>query len=121
MKKVMIMVLIALLFLAFVDAHADDVVGGPVKKLGRGFANLVTSPFYVFKGMGDTAKKNGWMAGATWGLLEGAVNLVKRASVGAYEIVTFPVPLPANYEPILKDPEFFTDNKDRRLSIYRTK
>ena len=30
-----------------------------------------------------------------------------RAVVGAYEVVTFPIPLPSDYEPILTDPEFF--------------
>ena len=119
MKKVVALLIIAILLFAC-SANADDLAKGPVKKLGRGIANIFGSPFYFIKGIGDTVDKNGWMAGMTWGVFNGTVEVVKRVSVGAYEVATFPVPVPENYKPILEEPEFFTDKKDKRLSIYRS-
>ncbi len=109
MKNLVVVLLVMGLFFSFTLAvHAN----GPVKKLGRGAANVVTSPFELTKCMGDTKAEKGVFAGLTWGVLKGAVNIVKRAVVGVYEIATFPIPLPKDYEPILEDPEFFLQ-KDR--------
>ncbi len=119
MKKVVALLIIAIFFFTCA-ANADDLAAGPVKKLGRGIGNIFASPFYFIKGMGDTVEKNGWLAGMTWGVLNGTVEVVKRVSVGAYEVVTFPVPIPGEYKPILENPEFFTFKLDKRLSVYRT-
>lgn len=35
-------------------------------------------------------------------MVYGAGNMVKRILVGAYEIVTFPIPLPKEYKPVLE-------------------
>ena len=103
-------VLLAIIFILSVPAaHAEN---GPVKKLGRGLANVVTCPFEIFKGMGDANAKDGIFAGLTWGVLKGTVDTVKRGVVGVYEMATFPVPIPADYDPILEDPEFFLEKKD---------
>ena len=40
------------------------------------------------------------------GVLKGVGMSCLRLGVGAYEIVTFPFPMPKDYAPILKDPEF---------------
>ena len=106
-KAIALSIIIGLLFLSASSAYAL----GPVEKLGRGLANVATSPFEVTKGMGDVSAEKGPFAGLTWGLLEGTVNLVKRAVVGVYEIGTFPVPFPKDYEPILEDPEFFLQKR----------
>ncbi len=109
-----IFIIICFVLSAALPVHAD----GPVKKLGRGVANVVTSPLEVPKGMGDVNETDGIFAGATWGVFKGAVDCVKRAVVGVYEIATFPVPVPKDYEPILDDPEFFLDKKQRNVSDY---
>ena len=95
--------IVGLVFTFALPVHAN----GPMKKLSRGVANVVTSPFELPKGMGDTKAEKGIFAGLTWGIVQGTVNIVKRAVVGVYEIATFPIPLPKDYEPILEDPEFF--------------
>jgi len=108
MKRFIVFLLIVgLVFSLTAPAYAD----GPVKKLGRGVANVVTSPFEIFKGMGDTTDEQGIFAGLTWGLFQGTVNLVKRAAVGVFEIATFPIPIPEDYGPILTDPEFFLEDR----------
>jgi len=108
MKKLMILMVVAALALSVaMPAHADNAVD----KLGRGLANVLTSPIEVVQGMSDVNAENGMVAGATIGTLQGTVNLVKRACVGVFEIVTFPIPIPENYGPILTEPEFFLDKE----------
>ena len=106
MRSAVSVILALVLVLASTGAtFADD--NGPVKKLGRGLANAVTCPVGLFQGMKDVDDESGPIAAATWGVLTGVVNVVKRAVVGVYETVTFPVPAPAGYKPILTDPEFY--------------
>ena len=94
-------------------AASHETTYRPMQKLGRGVANVVTSPFELPKGMGDASAERGAFAGLTWGILQGTVNIVKRAAVGVYEIATFPLPIPKNYEPILEEPEFFLQKRTR--------
>ena len=104
MKKfVFCVIVLVMIFSLAGETYADS----PVTKLGRGIANVLTSPFELTKGMGDATRENGIFSGLTVGLLQGTVNIIKRAAVGVYEIGTFPIPLPENYAPILDNPEFF--------------
>ncbi|MGB2600124.1 MAG: exosortase system-associated protein, TIGR04073 family [Candidatus Omnitrophota bacterium] len=108
MKKLISLLVVAgLIFSVPVCAHADDITKGPIEKLGRGVANVLTCPFELTKGIGDIKDEYGMFAGLTWGILQGTYNIVKRAVVGVYEIATFPIPFPSDYKPILTDPEFF--------------
>lgn len=81
--------------------------GTPFRKLGRGVCNVALCPLEIAKGISDANIESGYFAAVSWGLLQGVFNTAVRCIVGAYEIVTFPVPLPKDYEPILKNPEFF--------------
>ncbi|MDD5634052.1 MAG: exosortase system-associated protein, TIGR04073 family [Candidatus Omnitrophica bacterium] len=82
---------------------------GPMDKLGRGVANVLTSTFEVPERMGRETDENGIFAGSTVGLFKGVVETVKRLVVGEYETATFYAPVPCGYKPILTDPEFFMD------------
>ncbi|MEA3489684.1 MAG: exosortase system-associated protein, TIGR04073 family [Candidatus Omnitrophota bacterium] len=101
----------AIAIILIISVAAPVYANGPIKKLGRGVANVVTCPFELPKGMGDAKEDKGIFAGLTWGIFEGTVNVVKRAVVGVYEIVTFPLPVPGDYEPIMEDPEFFLEKE----------
>ena len=103
MKKVFICILIALVLLASTDLFAQTTL----KKLGRGCANILTCPFEVPYRMGKANEDSGPFAALTWGLFEGIIKTCVRGVVGVYEVVTSPVPLPADYRPILTDPEYF--------------
>jgi putative exosortase-associated protein (TIGR04073 family) len=81
------------------------------KKLGRGVCNLATFPFELTNQIGRTNNSDGAMAALTWGIIKGVGMTGFRALVGAYEVVTFPFPIPGNYDPILTDPEFFFDGE----------
>ncbi len=79
--------------------------GTPLRKLQRGFLNVVLCPFDISNELSkevrnDTAPPS-WVAG----LGRGSIYAVGRALVGVYEMVTFPIPYPANYKPVLQ-PEF---------------
>lgn len=84
---------------------------GAWKKLGRGFCNLVTFPFELPNQISRVNNSDGPMAAFTWGLIKGVGMTCFRALVGAYEVISFPVGIPADYQPILTDPEFFFDGE----------
>ena len=121
-----------LLSLTIVSAAAALTVGcaGPSHKLGRGVAN-VTEPFRMGelrRTMEQTYLTEGPDVAYTAGFFHGVGKTVCRTVVGAYEIVTFPIPdhgsdgygpvlYPANpvypdsYTPkILDDPMFHADS-----------
>ncbi len=99
-KKILLIVLTGSLLGASAVYAGDN----PGSKLGRGLTNVVTSPLeYILQTVklakdhdGATAVFGGW-ANGTW-------FMIQRVCVGVYEIVTFPVPLPAKYGPVL-DPD----------------
>lgn len=89
----------------------DDFKGDCLQKLGRGFSNCLTFVMEIPNQISNVNKANGPLVGFTWGLLKGVGMSGVRAAVGIYEIVTFPLPCPAGYAPILTDPEYFFADK----------
>ena len=108
-KLVSMLIVVSFIFCVPAVAGADEDTDGPLKKLGRGIANAVTCPLELPKGMEDAKQENGWFAALSWGILMGTYNTAKRFVVGLYEVVSFPIPFPADYKPILTDPEFMWD------------
>ncbi|MGB2662222.1 MAG: exosortase system-associated protein, TIGR04073 family [Candidatus Omnitrophota bacterium] len=107
MKKFVAVVIIAgLLFSFAVQSYAD----GPMDKLKRGATNLALSPLELPNAVWsdwEMGTAEAFFEGATWGVLQGVFNIAKRAVVGTFEIITFPVPFPKDYKPILDEPAFF--------------
>lgn len=88
-----------------------DTLRGIGAKLVRGVANTATGWVEIPKQITLTWQENGPGPACSWGLVKGIGFAVARTAVGAYEIVTFPAPLPDGYRPIL-DPEYvFADFK----------
>jgi putative exosortase-associated protein (TIGR04073 family) len=79
--------------------------GSMGRKLQRGFLNIALSPIEISNELAKETKNDGmppsWLTGAG----RGAIYMLGRALVGAYEIVTFAVPCPAGYKPVIQ-PEF---------------
>ncbi len=86
-----------------VQAEMDG--GKAFTKLSRGVVNLFTGWVEIPKRIQETTQDSGAAAGFTWGLLRGIGHGFIRTAGGAYEIVTFPFPAPADYEPLLQ-PEY---------------
>ena len=103
MKKVIIFVIIIFVLFASNATFADTIL----KKLGRGAANILTSPVEIVYRVGEVNNESGPVAAFTWGVINGVYRMCMRAVVGVYEVVTFPIPLPKDYKPIIDDPEFF--------------
>jgi putative exosortase-associated protein (TIGR04073 family) len=72
---------------------------------------MATFPLELPSQISKTNVTDGPMAAFTWGLLKGVGMTGFRALVGVYETVTFPMPIPERYEPILTDPEFFFEDQ----------
>ena len=77
----------------------------PFIKLGRGVLNLGSGwlefPLQIYR----TGTRDGWVAGTLLGPINGFGMFIVRTVGGAYEILTFPLPLPPGYQPMFQ-PEF---------------
>ena len=106
MKKSIIFVTILAVLLVSGTACADNAL----KKLGRGITNVLTCPFEILYRIGEANEESGPLAAMTWGILDGFWRMGVRGVAGAYEVVTFPLPWPNSYGPIVDDPEFFLED-----------
>jgi len=89
----------------------DETTGGPsyvsgsLGKLGRGIANIATCPIELPRTIEKVSLKDGYVAGATVGILQGVWRTVLRGVVGVFEVVTFPAEIPEGFKPLIT-PEF---------------
>ena len=74
-------------------------------KLFRGVANLTTGWMEIPKQMIQTSNEKGFWKGISWGFAKGLGWAMGRTATGAYEIVTFPFPIPEDYHPVIH-PEY---------------
>ena len=102
-RSALILMVVALVIGAAVPAYCDDMG----KKLGRGVCNILTCPAEIPEQIKRVSNSDGPAAAMTWGLVKGASMTVVRLVVGVYETLSFPIPYPKDYKPILNDPEFF--------------
>ena len=114
MKKTLaVMIILCLTFsaqaVAQPPAGQEPVIeSNAFEKLQRGALNLADAVVEIPGTMMRKSKKDGVAMGMTAGMVEGILNTVKRAFAGAWEVATFPIPLPEHYAPILPDPEFLS-------------
>lgn len=100
-KFILILVpVVAIFSLAIKPCSAD-----PLRKLGRGLLNVITGIVEIPKKVILTSKKEGIKIGLTRGLLDGAKAGLVRTASGIYEALTFPIPAPVDYAPMV-EPEF---------------
>ena len=106
----------SLLLWSGVTASADEPSAGtsneaqpvPLRigtKLARGAANFVTGWVEFPKQIYLVGNKEGWLMGSLRGPIDGLGMFVARTVAGVYEVVTFPLPIPPQYQPMLK-PEY---------------
>ena len=75
------------------------------RKLIRGVGNVVLGFVEIPKTISEEVQLLDPFTGTFTGAYKGLKATGKRMAVGAYEIVSFPVPVPKNYRPIIQ-PEF---------------
>ncbi len=70
-------------------------------KFVRGLANLATGMGEIPKQVYLVGKREGWVQGTFRGPFEGLGMCIARTLAGAYDVLTFPVPVPSGYQPML--------------------
>ena len=109
MKAKLLSLLLIVIFLLPLAASAEveDAPTGQnaLRKLARGIANVLFGVVEVPNQITKVSSNQGGGAGVTYGVGKGVVRWVEREFVGVYDIVTFPVPVPKGYKPVMK-PEF---------------
>jgi putative exosortase-associated protein (TIGR04073 family) len=86
-------------------AGTQDAYHGSLRKLGRGIANVFTCPLELLERPQQVARRDGWLAASTVGVLQGAWRTVQRAGTGLFEVGTFYAEIPEGYAPLM-EPEF---------------
>jgi len=107
-------ILIILTALATLYLQPSLAKDGPTQKLSRGLSNTFTGWLEIFTTMEKSADRHGYIGGFIHGIPAGAVKCLTRTSVGVYEALTFPLPHPNNYGPIIK-PGFVKDSEIEKL------
>ena len=79
--------------------------GTALRKLQRGFLNAALSPLEIAHALSEEKKTDSIVPTWATALGRGSVFAVGRVLAGAYEIATFPLPLPSGYQPLVY-PEF---------------
>ncbi|MCB1196710.1 exosortase system-associated protein, TIGR04073 family [bacterium] len=88
---------ILVLNLSPAECYADN----PITKLGRGLANSWTCQYEFTDHVHNDLYYHG-PAGLVTGSFKGLFSLIGRAAWGAYDVVTFPIPLPWRYKAPIK-------------------
>ena len=111
-KYLLVLGVAALVWMGLVPAaSADD---NAFTKFGRGMANIVISPGELYAQPLLLSKSSESSIAIFGGLCKGISMFIAREVVGVYEVVTFPVPLPKGYKPIIKPATTFTDWDTRK-------
>lgn len=83
-----------------------DESSGPMRKLGRGMANVAYGFWELPIKIVEVRNVDGPVAASTLGVIKGLTAGFQRTMVGVYEVLTFPFPQPTGtYEPMI-EPEF---------------
>ncbi len=96
------------------NGFANETKEDAFTKFGRGFSNILTSPFELYIQPMLMSKNHEPAQSIGGGLAKGFAMMLVRIAGGIYEIVTFPVPIPKDYAPILNPATPFTDWNSRR-------
>ncbi|GEM_PF-2007252 len=88
-------------------------VQNPAEKFNRGVVNIITAPIEIAKQIDLKWKQNAQESkpistGVLKGLVKGLFYTACRAGSGIWDVVTFPLKKPSNYESLMK-PEFVLD------------
>lgn len=106
-KHILVLGAAALVLMSGISpAFAED---DAFTKFGRGVSNILTSPGELYTQPWLLSKDHATSTAIAGGLLKGVALIVAREAVGIYEVLTFPLPFPKNYGPIIKPATTFTD------------
>lgn len=103
----------------FGDEYRDNSAFGKMgEKLGRGLANILTGVVEIPKNISREWRRTDPGTGLIVGGVKGVGAFATRLAVGAYETITFPIPVPANYEPLMYPPTPLPDVWGEQLPYF---
>lgn len=105
MARIIRFVIISVFIVSLISVQSPCYAQNMLRKLGRGAANVATGVLEIPKSIQESFYDDGLIAASTYGVLDGIYKFVVRTVAGVYEVATFPIPLPADYVPIV-EPEF---------------
>lgn len=76
----------------------------PASKFGRGLCNVAVSPGEYVVQTAKLMKDHDPVTAYFGGLAQGTCWMLGRIGIGLYELVTFPVPVPQGYKPVMDPP-----------------
>ncbi len=88
--------------LASQEVNESPVFEKIATKLVRGAANFATGWVELPKQIYLVGHNEGWVTGALRGPIDGLGMFIGRTVAGAYEVLTFPLPIPPHYQPMLR-------------------
>jgi len=109
LKKMPVFVLLGSVFIAQNLYAKED----PGTKLGRGLTNVVASPGEYYVQTSKLSPSRDPMARLFTGVFKGTCAMVERAGIGAYDVLTFPLPFPAEYKPVIQPPTVMDEIKEQ--------
>ena len=109
MRKFLVVLIASVFMLNFsapaAFAEGDSVPGKMLHKFGRGLANIAFGWCEIPKNIMNSCEEINPYAGWFIGLVKGIGMTIGRTLAGAWDVITFPIPAPADYEPVI-EPEF---------------
>lgn len=102
------------------DAYRENTdISKMFHKLGRGVSNILLGWVEIPRNIAKGWRQSDPFTGTITGTLKGFVWTVARTLGGAYEVISFPFPVPNDYQPIM-EPEFILPTVwGERLPLYR--
>lgn len=88
-------------------------------KLGRGIVNVLTGWVEIPRNIAKEWRRTDPFTGTVIGLFRGLGWAVARTFAGFYEIISFPFPVPRNYEPVMQPEYILPTVWGERLPLYR--
>jgi len=97
--------ILSIVYLFLIFDYQLCFAGDPIRKLGRGIANVATGWGEFPKEILQETERSGDIGGLLVAPFKGIAKFIGRTVIGVYEVITFLIPLPRNYEPVI-EPEF---------------
>ena len=82
------------------EDHEKPYLGRLASRLERGVSNVFHGVGELPAGIEEIGNKHGFGAAATWGVIHGAGRAVQRTAMGIFEILTSPLGVTEELEPI---------------------
>jgi len=105
MKRLVLLVVLGLAAPALAGTDDAPAHHNALRKLGRGCANVLFGFIEIPNQYTKAVSEHGGSAGITYGVPKGFARWIAREFVGVYEIITFPIPAPQGYRPVM-EPEW---------------